>query len=68
MVAIMTFKIPEYLNLKKPKAEKEEILIERKCYICGTKANMGRFERYCSVNCRSRATRLDSKNHNIRFR
>ncbi len=61
-------KIPDYYNQKKPTPDEEEILIERKCYICGTKANMGKFERYCSVNCRSRATRLDSKNHNVRFR
>ena len=69
MVELMTkFKIPDYYNQSKPTPDEEEILIERKCYIYGTKANMGRFERYCSANCRSRATRLDSKNHNVRFR
>ena len=55
----MSFKIPEYYNQKKPKPE-EEALIERKCNMCGIKANMGRFQRYCSVHCRSRATRLDN--------
>ena len=47
---------------------KEEVLIERKCFMCGTKANMGRFERYCSIHCRSKATKLDSTAHGIRFR
>jgi hypothetical protein len=61
MVAIMTkFEIPEYYNYSKPVKDKKEDLVERKCFICGTKANMEKFQRYCSVHCRSRATRLDN--------
>jgi len=56
----MNFKIPEYYNNSKPVKDKKEDLVKRKCFICGTKANMGRFERYCSIHCRSRATRLDN--------
>ena len=62
------FEMPEYYNYSKPVKDKKEDLVERKCFICGTKANMGRFERYCSIHCRSRATRLDSTAHGIRFR
>ena len=54
----MSFEIPDYYNQSKPKP-KEEVLIERKCFICGKKAKMGKFERYCSIHCRSIATRLD---------
>ena len=61
------FKIPDYYNQSKPKP-KEEVLTERKCNICGTKAKMGRFERYCSVHCRSRATNLDTTSHGIGLR
>jgi len=69
MVAIMTkFKIPEYLNQSKPRPDKEEVLIERKCNICGTKAKMGKFERYCSFTCKHKATTLDYTSHGIRFR
>ena len=69
MVAIMTeFEIPDYYNQSKPKPDKEEILIERKCNICGRKAKMGKFERFCSHNCKTVATRLDSINHSVRFR
>ena len=62
------FEIPEYYNYSKPVKDKKEDLVERKCNICGTKAKMGRFERYCSVHCRSRATRLDVNAHGLRFR
>jgi hypothetical protein len=61
------FEIPDYYNLSKPKP-KEEVLIERKCNICGTKAKMGKFQRYCSIQCRNKATGLDSTAHGIRFR
>ena len=65
----MSFKIPEYYNYSKPvKDKKEEVLIERKCNMCGTKAKMGKFQRYCSVHCRSKATRLDVNAHGLRFR
>jgi len=63
----MSFEIPEYYNQSKPKP-KEEVLIERKCNICGKLAKMSRFDRYCSPHCRSTATRLDNTNHGIRFR
>ena len=61
------FEIPEYYNQSKPKP-KEEVLIERKCNMCGAKAKMGKFERYCNIHCRNKATKLDSENHSIRFR
>jgi len=61
------FKVPDYYNQSKPKP-KEETLIERNCNICGKKAKMGRFERYCSFHCRNRATELDSVAHGLRFR
>ena len=57
----------EYLNQSKPKP-KEEVLVERNCNICGKKAKMGRFERYCGFHCRGVATRLDSVAHGLRFR
>ena len=53
-------------DITKPKEEK--ILVERKCNICGKKAKMGRFEKYCNVHCRNKATRLDTTAHGIRFR
>ena len=62
------FEIPDYYNQSKPKNDKEEVLIERKCNMCGIKANMGKFQRYCSVHFRSKATRLDVNAHGLRFR
>ena len=62
------FKIPEYLNQSKPRPNKEEVLIERKCNICGTKAKMGKFERYCSFTCKHKSTDLDYTSHGLRFR
>ena len=62
------FEIPDYYNQSKPKPDKEEVLIERKCNICGKLAKMGRFARYCSIPCRYKATKLDNTNHSIRFR
>ena len=61
------YEIPEYLNQSKPKA-KEEDLVERNCFICGKKAKMGKFQRYCNVQCRSKATGLDNTAHGLRFR
>ena len=61
------FKLPDYYNLSKPKP-KEEALIERKCNMCGKLAKMDKFERYCSIPCRYKATKLDNTNHSIRFR
>ena len=60
------FLMPDYYNQSKPK--KEEILVDRKCYMCGVKAKMGKFERYCSIHCRNRATRMDVNAHGIKFR
>ena len=34
------FLMPDYYNQSKPK--KEEILVDRKCYMCGVKAKMGK--------------------------
>ena len=69
MVEKMTeFEIPDYYNQKKPKPDKEEVLTERKCFICGKKAKMGKFERYCSFTCKHKATTLDYTSHGIRFR
>ena len=62
------FEIPEYYkSIKKPKPE-EEVLVKRNCFICGTKAKMAKFQRYCSVQCRTRATKLDVNAHGLRFR
>ena len=63
----MNFKIPDYYNQSKPKP-KEEVLIERKCNICGKLAKMGKFERFCSFTCKHKATNLDSTSHGIGFR
>ena len=61
------FEIPEYYNQSKPKP-KEEMLMERKCNMCGKLAKMDKFDRYCSPNCRTVATRLDNTNYNMRIR
>ena len=60
------FLMPDYYNTSKPK--KEEILVERKCYMCGKKSKMGKFERYCGIPCRNKATRMDVNAHGIKFR
>ena len=61
------FEIPDYYNQSKPK-QKEEVLIERKCNMCGKLAKMDKFDRFCSPNCRSVATRLDSTSYSVRIR
>ena len=58
---------PEYYNQSKPKP-KEEVLIERKCNMCGKLAKMDKFDRFCSPNCRTVATRLDNTNYSVRIR
>ena len=69
MVVEMTeFEIPDYYNQKKPKPHKEEVLIERKCNICGKLAKMGKFERFCSHHCKAVATKIDNANYSVRFR
>jgi len=69
MVAIMTkFEIPEYYkSIKKPKPE-EEVLVERNCFICGKKAKMGKFQRYCGHHCKAIATKIDNTYYNVRLR
>ena len=47
--------LPDYYSTSKPKSE--EVLIKRKCFACNKEKNMGKFERYCSDSCRTRATR-----------
>jgi hypothetical protein len=59
--------IPEYLNYKKPKEEVKETT-ERKCLICGKKAKMTKFQRYCDKQCRHRATRNDTATTSIKFK
>jgi len=61
------FEIPDYYNQSKPKA-KEEVLTERKCNICGRKAKMGKFQRYCGHHCKAIATKIDNTNYNVRIR
>jgi len=60
------FKLPDYYNYQKPKVKED--LIKRKCNMCGKLAKMDKFDRYCSPQCRSVATRLDSTNYSVRFR
>ena len=50
------FQMPDYYNMKKPQAEKEE-LVKRKCFRCGKEAEMGKFQRYCSTLCRHHGTK-----------
>ena len=49
------FIMPDYYNTSKPKAE--EILVKRKCFRCDKIKPMGKFQRYCSVECRYHATK-----------
>ncbi len=49
------FVMPDYYNTSKPKVE--EKLIKRKCFRCDKLKPMGKFERYCSPECRTIATR-----------
>ena len=51
------FKLPDYYNITKPKSE--EKLIKRKCFRCGKEKEIGKFERYCSPECRTIATQHD---------
>ena len=48
------FVMPDYYNQSKPK--KEEQKVNRKCFYCDKIKSMGKFERYCSPNCRSLGT------------
>ena len=59
--------IPDYYNQSKPKA-KEEVLVERNCFICGKKAKMGKFERFCSPHCKAVATKIDNTYYSVKFR
>ena len=49
------FIMPDYYNTSKPKAE--EILVKRKCFRCDKIKPMGKFQRYCSPECRYHATK-----------
>ena len=60
------FLMPDYYNQSKPK--KEDKMVKRKCFYCNKEKEMGVFERYCSVHCRSKATRMDVNAHGIKFR
>jgi hypothetical protein len=51
--------------LSKPKAVEELRL--RKCFRCGKEKKMGKFERYCSVACRTYATKYDQGSFKIRW-
>ena len=42
------FEIPDYYNQSKPKPDKEEVLIERKCNMCHKKIMMHKFQRFCN--------------------
>ena len=56
------FELPEYYNTKKPKTE--ERMVKRKCFYCNKEKEMGVFERYCSVVCRTGGT----KNYNSTYK
>tara|TARA_R100001594_G_scaffold140156_1_gene185131 strand:+ start:411 stop:608 length:198 start_codon:yes stop_codon:yes gene_type:complete len=57
------FLTPDYYNTSKPK--KEERMIKRKCFYCNKEKEMGVFERYCSVVCRSIATKHDNDSYRV---
>ena len=55
---------PDYYNTSKPKSEAQKLQL-RKCFHCGKEKKMGKFERYCSVICRSYATKHDQGSFKI---
>tara|TARA_R100001224_G_scaffold22069_1_gene11071 strand:- start:440 stop:631 length:192 start_codon:yes stop_codon:yes gene_type:complete len=57
------FEMPDYYNTSKPK--KEERMIKRKCFYCNKEKEMGVFERYCSVVCRTSGTKNYTDNYKI---
>ena len=44
------------VEIKEIEEEKQD-LVKRKCFACSREKAMGKFERYCSDSCRTRATR-----------
>ena len=60
------FELPEYYNTKKPK-EEEKDLVKRKCFACSREKAMGKFERYCSDSCRTRATKNYQTPNSLRW-
>ena len=58
------FKLPDYYNTKKPKEEKQD-LVKRKCFACGKEKEIGRFERYCSPECRAIARQYNNDTYRI---
>ena len=56
------FLMPDYYNTSKPK--KEDKMVKRKCFYCNKEKEMGVFERYCSVVCRTNGT----KNYNSTYK
>jgi hypothetical protein len=57
------FVMPDYYNQSKPKAEED--LVKRKCFRCGKEKKIGRFERYCSPECRTIATQHDTGSYRM---
>ena len=54
--------MPDYYNTSKPK--KDDKMVKRKCFYCNKEKEMGVFERYCSVICRTNGT----KNYNSTYK
>jgi hypothetical protein len=57
------FKMPDYYNTSKPKAE--EKLVKRKCFRCGKEKEIGVFERYCSPECRAVAKQYNTDTYKV---
>lgn len=58
------FELPDYYNTSKPKEEKQD-LVKRKCFHCGKEKKMGKFERYCSPQCRAVAIQHNNDTYRI---
>ena len=56
------FLMPDYYNTSKPK--KEDKIVKRKCFYCNKEKEMGVFQRYCSIICRTNGT----KNYNSTYK
>ena len=57
---------PDYYDMSKPKSETKKLRL-RKCFRCCKEKKMGKFERYCSVACRTYATKHDQGSFKIRW-
>ena len=62
---VTNLETPDYYNQSKPKAE--EILVKRKCFRCGKEKKMGKFERYCSPECRYHATKNYTSTYKVGY-